>query len=140
MQITFLQSGGFTGTIRGVRLDAAALPAPERAELEHLVAVCGLSGSCEQVSKGGRDRRQYDLAIDRGGRVDRLSCDDGCLPEAARPLVAFLAARATPQCRNFWSRQPAGMFMSRRELRFAVPTGGGSRGRWSPAGRATAAR
>ncbi len=97
MRITFLQSGGFAGAIRGVRLDLATLPAAEREELERLVAACGLAGSCERSTEGGRDRRQYDLAIDRDGRIDRLSCDDGCVPDAARPLVAFLAARATPQ-------------------------------------------
>jgi hypothetical protein len=101
MQITFLQSGGFAGAIRGVRLDTAALPAGDREEVERLVAACGLEGSCERFTEGGRDRRQYDLAIDRDGRTDRLSCDDGCLPEAARPLVAFLAARATPQGAEF---------------------------------------
>lgn len=107
MQITFLQSGGFAGAMRGVRIDPATLPASEREELERLVAACGLDGSCERFAETGRDRRQYDLAIDRDGRIDRLSCDDGCLPEAARPLVAFLAARATPQGPNF--AMPAGV-------------------------------
>jgi mono/diheme cytochrome c family protein len=37
------------------------------------------------------------LPLNHDGRIDRLSCDDGCVPDAARPLVAFLAARATPQ-------------------------------------------
>ena len=97
MEITFVQSGGFAGLIRGVRIDPATLPAAEREELERLVAACGVAGSCEQFAEGGRDRRRYDLAIDHDGRIDRLSCDDGCVPEAARPLVAFLAARATPQ-------------------------------------------
>jgi hypothetical protein len=97
MEITFVQSGGFVGAIRGVRIDPATLPAAEREELERLVAACGLTGVCEQFAEGGRDRWQYDLAIDHDGRIDRLSCDDGCVPEAARPLLAFLAARATPQ-------------------------------------------
>lgn len=97
MEITFIQSGGFAGAIRGVRLDPAMLPAAEREELERLVAACGLTGVCEQFADGGRDRRQYDLAIDHDGRIDRLSCADGCVPEAARPLVAFLMERATPQ-------------------------------------------
>jgi hypothetical protein len=101
MQITFLQSGGFTGAIRGVRLDLATLSAAERAELERLVAACGLEGECERLTEGGRDRRHYDLAIDRDDRIDRLSCDDGSVPEAARPLVAYLMARATPQRPEF---------------------------------------
>jgi len=101
MQITFLQSGGFAGLIRGVQVDTATLPAGEREAVERLVAACGVAGSCERFAESGRDRRQYDLAIDRDGRIDRLSCDEGCVPEAARPLVAFLAARATPQGPTF---------------------------------------
>ena len=101
MQITFLESGGFAGAIRGVRIDAATLPAGEREALERLVAACGRAGSCELNTAGGRDRRQYDLAIDQDGRIDRLTCDDGCVPEAARPLIAFMAARATPQGPGF---------------------------------------
>lgn len=101
MRIFFLQSGGFAGVIRGVRLDAAELGAGDRAELERLVADCGLDGSCERFTAGGRDRRRYDLAIDRGGRIDRLTCDDGSVPDAVRPLVAFMAARATPQGPDF---------------------------------------
>ena len=101
MKITFLESGGFAGGLRGCRLDAAALAASERAELERLVAGCGITTSCERFSSGGRDRRQYDLAIDRAGRVVRLSCDEACLPAEARPLVEFLVARAMPQGLDF---------------------------------------
>ncbi len=101
MQITFLQSGGFAGTLRGVRIVVESLPASERAELERLVAGCGIERSCECFDAGGRDRRQYDLAIAREERVVRLSCDEASVPEDARPLVAFLAARATPQGPDF---------------------------------------
>ena len=101
MRITFLESGGFAGTLRGVRIDAGSLAAPERAELERLVAGCGLERSCECFAEAGRDRKQYDLAIACEGRVVRLSCDAASMPEPVRPLVAFLAARATPQPADF---------------------------------------
>jgi hypothetical protein len=101
MQITFLQSGGFAGTLRGVRLDVESLAASERAELERLVADCGLERSCACFGGPGRDRRQYDLAIAREAQVVRLSCDEASVPEAARPLVAFLASRAKPQGPDF---------------------------------------
>jgi hypothetical protein len=101
MKITFLESGGFVGAWRGVCLEAAALPEGERLELERLVAGCGLDRSCECFAKPGRDRRQYDLAVARAGQVVRLSCDDASVPEAARPLVAFLRARAIPQGPGF---------------------------------------
>ena len=101
MKITFLESGGFVGAWRGVCLEAAALPEGERRELERLVAGCGLDRSCECFAAAGRDRRQYDLAVARAGQVVRLSCDDASVPEAARPLVAFLKARAIPQGPGF---------------------------------------
>jgi hypothetical protein len=101
MKITFLESGGFAGGLRGCRLDAAGLTPAERAAVEQLVAASGLDASGEWFAPGGRDRRQYDLAIEAAGRVVRISCDESCLPEPARPLVEFLAARAMPQGLDF---------------------------------------
>ncbi len=101
MKITFLESGGFAGGLRGCRLDAAGLSPAELATLEQLVAASGLDASSERFSSSGRDRRQYDLAIDRAGRVVRLSCDEACLPDEARPLVEFLAGRSRPQGLDF---------------------------------------
>jgi len=101
VKIVFLQSGGFAGACRGLRLDAATLPAGERAELERLVAGCGLERSSEAATGPGRDQRQYDLAIERDGAVTRLSGDESSLPAEARPLVAYLAARAAPAGPDF---------------------------------------
>jgi len=101
MKIIFLESGGFAGGLRGCRLDAARLTPGERAAVERLVAVSGLEASGERFAPGGRDRRQYDLAIEAAGRIVRVSCDESCLPETARPLVEFLLARALPQGLDF---------------------------------------
>lgn len=101
MRITFMQSGGFAGAITGCRLDAATLDAAERAELEGLVAACGVSDSFQRFSPAGRDLRQFDLAIERDTATLRMSCDERCLPVSVRPLVAFLTARATPQSAAF---------------------------------------
>ncbi len=97
MWITFMQSGGFAGGIRGCRIDAAGLGEAERKELEGLVDACGIANSFERFSATGRDLRHYDLAIERDVATLRLSCDERSLPPAARPLVTFLSARATPQ-------------------------------------------
>jgi hypothetical protein len=97
MRITFIQSGGFVGAVRGCRIDAAALPAEERRALEALVAESGLDASLERFDDAARDRKQYEIRIDRDGDAVRICCNDRCLPETARPLVGFLAARATPQ-------------------------------------------
>jgi hypothetical protein len=104
MQITFTQSGGFAGAVRGCRIDAAGLPAAERRILEELVAASGLDGSLERFAAAARDRQQYDIRIERDGGTVRVCCDDPCLPEAARPLVRYLAARAGPR-RPGWEEE-----------------------------------
>ena len=101
MRITFMQSGGFAGGIRGCRIDVAGLGDVERKELEGLVDACGIVESFERFSATGRDVRQYDLAIERDAAMLRISCDEHCLPAAARQLVTFLSARATPQPATF---------------------------------------
>ena len=100
MRITFVQSGGFTGAIKGCRCDTAALGADDRRTVESLVAASGLAGRCERYSDTGRDLRQYEIVIE-GAETTRLCCDERSLPEAARPLVTFLAARAVPQRPDF---------------------------------------
>lgn len=96
MRITFVQSGGFAGAIKGWRCDTADLAADERREIEALVAAGGLAGVCERFSETGRDLRQYEIVIE-GAMPARLCCDERSLPEAAKPLVRFLAARAVPE-------------------------------------------
>ena len=97
LRVSFEQSGGFAGLLKGCVLDADELPADESAELRRLVAASGLDVSREDLSRNARDRRQLAITIDRGGERVAIVCDDGCTPEGARPLVAFLAARARPQ-------------------------------------------
>jgi hypothetical protein len=97
MRITFVQSGGFAGMLKGCTIDAADLTADERREFESLVAASGLTESLERFSSAGRDLRQYEIVIEQHATVQRIVCDDRSMPESARPLVAFLAARARPQ-------------------------------------------
>lgn len=96
LRVSFEQSGGFAGLLKGCVLDADELPPDVAAELRRLVAASGLETSSEVTSRGTRDRRQLAITIDRGGERVAIVCDDGCTPEGARPLVAFLAARAKP--------------------------------------------
>jgi hypothetical protein len=96
LRVSFEQSGGFAGLLKSCVLDADELPADESAELRRLVAASGLETSSEAASRGMRDRRQLAITIDRGGERVEIVCDDGSTPEDARPLVAFLVARAKP--------------------------------------------
>jgi hypothetical protein len=101
MRITFMLSGGFAGAIRGCRIDTQALAAADRMALEALVVASGLVASFERFAAAARDRRQYDLAIERAENFVRVSCDDASLPEPARPLVTELVKRSTPQPLTF---------------------------------------
>ena len=95
-RVVFTQSGGFAGLVKGCTLDAAAMAAPQRAEFERLVDGSGLSASCETRSPAARDRKQYSIAVTRGGETVTVVCDDATLPPKARDLLAYLAARALP--------------------------------------------
>ncbi len=101
MRITFVQSGGFVGALKGCRIDTVALPPDQRGEIESLVMASGITESFTRRSESARDVRQYQIAIEREAAVVRVTCDDRCVPEEARPLVGFLAAKAVPQRPGF---------------------------------------
>lgn len=94
-------SGGFAGQVRGCRIDTLALAAADRTALEALVLASGLVASFERFAAAARDRNQYELAIERADAFVRVACDDTSLPESARPLVADLVRRSTPQPLTF---------------------------------------
>jgi emfourin len=96
MQVTFRQSGGASGFVRGVDLDTARLDPKTAGRLEHLVKTSGIEGETERVSESARDLRQYEVVIRVGGHVASLLCDDATLPKQARPLIRFLDAHAGP--------------------------------------------
>jgi hypothetical protein len=96
MLITFTQSGGFAGVIRGCRIDSTDLEDDDRESLERLVDAAGWTESWQAFSPG-RDRWQYEIQIDRDAHAVHVVCDDACVPVAARPLVAYLKDNARPQ-------------------------------------------
>jgi hypothetical protein len=87
MRITFTQSGGFAGLLKHCRVEPE-----ERTQVEALVVAAGWEVSWEKFSDG-RDRFQYEIAIERETTV-HVTCDDSCVPPEARPLVAYLKDRA----------------------------------------------
>ena len=87
--------------LKGCTIDATDLAPDERQELESLVAASGLSETFDRFSETGRDLRQYEIVIEQDATVRRIVCDDHSVPEATRPLVAFLSARARPQPPDF---------------------------------------
>ena len=96
MKIRFRQSGGFAGLIRGADIDTAALPAPEAAALERLIAAARLA-SAKGTAARGADRQQYEITVEREGTPKvETRFGDGELSDERAALVAFLRARAKP--------------------------------------------
>ena len=87
--------------LKGCTIDATDLTPDERQELESLIAASGLTESFDRFSETGRDLRHYEIVIEQDAAVRRIVCDDHSVPEATRPLVAFLSARARPQPADF---------------------------------------
>lgn len=108
MRISFTLSGGFAGLVRGCRIDTTTLAPDERTTLEALVATSMITGDTESASASGHDLRQYEIVIDDDGRIARLCCDERCLPDSARPLVAALAERSRPGSASSGQPDPPG--------------------------------
>lgn len=96
MLITFTQSGGFAGIVRGCRIDTDDLEDDDRELVERLVEAAGWTESWQRFSEG-RDRWQYDISIARDALDVHVVCDESCVPSSARPLVAYLEDNARPQ-------------------------------------------
>lgn len=96
MLITFTQSGGFAGLVKGCRIDTATLSQEERAVVEKLVEAAGWTDAWQRFS-AGRDRLQYDILFEREAATVHVECDDASVPDRAKPLVAWLKGRARPQ-------------------------------------------
>jgi emfourin len=96
MHVSFRQSGGVPGFVKGVDLDTGTLDRTVARRLEQLVAESGIEGQETRCSKASRDLRQYEIVIRSEGVVASLTCDDGTVPKEARPLLRFLTERAGP--------------------------------------------
>ena len=94
MKITFRQSGGFAGMLRGAEMDAQALDPQQTAELKRL-----LDQKTAAQSRGAgkaRDLHQYELTVEDGGKKRTLQFDDSQVPEALRPLLKTLKQQSKP--------------------------------------------
>jgi hypothetical protein len=96
MRVTFIQSGGFVGTVRQCTLDTETMSADEARTLEALVKKADVSVSRETRSRSGRDLEEYQISVDTGDRSVTVVHDQSTLSPDAKALVAYLKKCARP--------------------------------------------
>ena len=97
MKVSFRQSGGFAGLIRGCELETAAMPAEEADRLSSLVQRCLEVDVPAEHEGEARDEMFYEIVIEGGGRPRRLAFTDRSVPPSTKPLLDYLSDRSTPQ-------------------------------------------
>jgi hypothetical protein len=97
MKVSFHESGGYAGLLKGCEIDTSAL-APEKAkELEQLIEASGISASGEFLSDSSRDLHQYEITIERGASKISVIFDDQSIPQSAKPLIGYLKKCSKPE-------------------------------------------
>ena len=96
MKVSFRQSGGFAGLIRGVDLDTAQMDADAAQELAGLVSASGIVGTKKARTHAARDLVQYDILIEQGDQISKGSFDDKTVPADAQPLLKYLRSQSHP--------------------------------------------
>ena len=96
LRIRYVQSGGFTGLVRGCTLDAASLAPAAAAVMKRLVKPASLAKLKTARTQGAADLLLHDFEIETDDGTFRVSFDDLTLPKVLKPLVAFLTRRSKP--------------------------------------------
>lgn len=96
MKVTFTQSGGFAGLVRGCEVSPADLPADQGEELAQLVAAAKFDEP-RTKNPNARDQFQYDLEVKDGRTTQKYTFTDSTLPPSVGPLIAFLRQRSGPK-------------------------------------------
>jgi hypothetical protein len=94
VKVSFRQVGGFAPTFLGCELDTAALSTGDAAELERLVRDSGVRGLRDVRLPGAADVPTVSIEIADGAGTHAVSFHLPAVPEAVRPLLAFLLARS----------------------------------------------
>lgn len=97
MKVTFRQSGGYAGLIRGCELDTDSLSPDEAITLQSLVEESGILKVKDGHTPQGRDLLQYKITVETSEGVYHVSFDDMTLPESAAPLIEYLQSHSTPR-------------------------------------------
>ena len=94
LKITFRESGGFAGLVRGCELDSSSLPPAAAAALDALLAG---AQAPSRASRGARDLVTYEITVGAGKGARTVALGETNVPEAVRPLIAHLCSRSGPR-------------------------------------------
>jgi hypothetical protein len=94
MKVTYRQVGGFVPMFLGCDLDSDQLPAEEAARLAGLVESAGFWTLADVRMRGAADMPTIWIAVEDGERSHKVAWSMTCVPDAARPLAAFLRERS----------------------------------------------
>ena len=96
MKITFRESGGFTGLVRGCELDGALLEPGAKAIVDGLSGETSLPRGDRKTGnpEGEADVLFYELIIEDEGRKRHLAFSELSIPPGAEGLIDFLRGQA----------------------------------------------
>lgn len=97
MKITYRESGGFAGLVKGTEIDTDSLDPTEAQGVALLVEQSGIEGDKKTVSSESRDLLQYDISIEGDTGRERLVLDSANVTEQVKPLLKYLKQRAQPR-------------------------------------------
>lgn len=97
MKVTFRQSGGYAGLIRGCELDTNSQPSDEAKRLESLVTESGILRLKDSHMSQATDLLQYEITIETNEGVYHVFLDDMTLPESTIPLIEYLQSQSVPR-------------------------------------------
>jgi hypothetical protein len=97
MRITFRQSGGFAGLIRGCTLDTNQLSPGEGSKLRSLVEQSGILRTQTAHSTKGRDMFCYEITVEDDDQTHSLEFDDLTLSKEARRLIDYMQSKSNPE-------------------------------------------
>lgn len=97
MKIRFRQSGGYAGLIRGCEVDIESLSPEALKALESLAEKSKIRGMEDYRNPRARDLRIYEIEVEIGKEIKRITFDEMSIPDDLKNLFELLKRKAKPQ-------------------------------------------
>jgi len=97
VRVTYRQSGGFSGLVRGCDLDTEKMAPQEAAKLASLLERCEFSEE-KTTAPDARDALVHEISVvGDDGVMSSVLFDELSIPSSAGPLLEFLEVRSSPR-------------------------------------------